>query len=136
MAALDHFCLILFALKDLARVSNRFGRTAGDDLLKQFALALRMRFPSAHLVTRCGPDEFAVITTANCGDAEARVRRIPRAALGPYKVNSGEPFIVAGIDVAIAVIEWDGAENSQALLARGYDFATRPDSSRPARSLQ
>jgi len=123
IAALDHFCLILFALKDLARVSNRFGRTAGDDLLKQFALALRMRFPSAHLVTRCGPDEFAVITTASCREAEARVQRIPRTALGPYKVNSGEPFVVAGIDAAIVVVQWDGAENSQALLARGYDFA-------------
>jgi GGDEF domain-containing protein len=136
MAALDHFCLILFALKDTTRVSNRFGRTAGDDLLKQFALALRMRFPSAHLVTRCGPDEFAVITTASCGEAEARIRRIPRAALGPYKVNSGEPFVVAGIDAAIVVVQWDGAENSQALLARGFDFATRPGSSHPARSLQ
>ena len=132
----DHFCLILFALRDRTRVSNRFGRTAGDDLLKQFALALRLRFPSAHLVTRCGPDEFAVITTASCGEAEARVQRIPRNALGPYKVNSGEPFVVAGIDAAIVVVEWDGAEDSQALLARGYDFATRPGSSHPAHSLQ
>jgi GGDEF domain-containing protein len=136
IAAMDHFCLILFALKDLHRVSNRFGRTAGDDLLKQFALALRLRFPSAHLVTRSGPDEFAVITTASCGEAEARVQRIPRTSLGPYKVNSGEPFVVAGIDAAIVVIEWNGAENSQALLARGYAFATRPGSSHPEHSLQ
>jgi diguanylate cyclase (GGDEF)-like protein len=128
IASLDQFCLILLALKDLTRVSNRFGRTAGDDLLKQFALALRMRFPSAHLVTRCGPDEFAVITTASCEEAEARIQRIPRTALGPYKVNSGEPFVVAGIDAAIVVVEWDGAENSRTLLARGYEFATRPGS--------
>jgi GGDEF domain-containing protein len=136
MASLDRFCLILFALKDLTRVSNRFGRNAGDELLKQFALALRMRFPSAHLVTRCGPDEFAVITTASCEETEARTRRIPRTALGPYKVNNGEPFVVAGIDAAIVVVEWDGAENGQALLARGYDLTTRPGSSHPAHSLQ
>jgi GGDEF domain-containing protein len=128
IAALDRFCLILFTLKDLTRVSNRFGRNAGDDLLKQFALALRMRFPSAHLVTRCGPDEFAVITTASCEEAEARIQRIPRSALGPYKVNSGQPFVVEGIDAAIVVVEWDGAENSGTLLARGYEFATRPGS--------
>jgi diguanylate cyclase (GGDEF)-like protein len=119
----DRFCLILIALNDLKRVKNRFGRAAGDDLLKQFALELRTLFPTAHLVTRCGEDEFAVIITTGFTEAKARVHRIRRTALGQYKVNSGAEFVVVGVDAAIGVVEWDGAENSQGLLDRGYGSA-------------
>jgi diguanylate cyclase (GGDEF)-like protein len=115
----DRFCLILIALKDLKRVRDRFGGIAADDLLKQFALELRTQFPTAHLVARSCEDEFAVIIVTSCTNAEATVNRIRRTALGKYKVKSGEHFVIARIDAAIGVVEWDGAENSRDLLARG-----------------
>jgi len=86
--------------------------------LNQFALELRTQFPAADLVARCGRDEFAVIITTSYRDAEARVHRIRRAALGEYKVKSAGQVVVVGIDAAIGVVEWNGAEDSQELLAR------------------
>lgn len=115
------FCLILIALNDLKRVNSQFGRAAGDDLLKQFALELRTQFPAADLVACCGGGEFAVIVTTGYRDAEARVRRIRRAALGEYKLKNAEQPVVVGIDAAIGLVEWDGAESSQSLLAHGDD---------------
>jgi len=119
--AADRFCLILIALRDLKRVIGQFGRIAGDDLLKQFALELRRQFPAADLVASCGGDEFAVIITTSYRDAEARLRRVRRAALGEYKLKDAEQLVVVGSGAAIGVVEWDGLENSQALLARGDD---------------
>jgi len=113
------FCLILIALNDLKRVNSQLGRIAGDDLLKQFALELRTQFPAADLVACCGGGEFAVIITTSYRDAEARVRRIRRAALGEYKLKNAEQSVVIGIDAAIGLVEWDGAETSQSLLAHG-----------------
>jgi diguanylate cyclase (GGDEF)-like protein len=114
----DRFCLIRIALSDLERVSNRFGRIAGDDLLKQFAIELRAQFPSAHLVARCGADEFAVIVAMSRTDAQAQVSGIRRTALGQYRVQKREQFLVVGIDATIRIVEWNGSENSRELLAR------------------
>jgi diguanylate cyclase (GGDEF)-like protein len=112
------FCLILIALKDLKQVDSRFGPIAGNELSNQFALELRSEFPSADLVARCGRDRFAVIITTSHRDAEARVHRIRRAALAGYNVKSAEQFVMVGIDAAIGVVEWNGAETSRQLLAR------------------
>ena len=114
-----HFCLILIALNDLKRVNSQLGRIAGDDLLRQFGLELRTQFPAADLVACCGGGEFAVIITTSYRDAEARVRRIRRAALGEYKLKNAEQSVVVGIGAAIGLVEWDGAETSQSLLAHG-----------------
>jgi diguanylate cyclase (GGDEF)-like protein len=112
------FSLIRIVLSDLGGVNIRFGELAVDDLLKQFALELRRQFPAADLVARCGEDEFAVIVPTSCEEAELRVHRIRRAALGDYKVKSAERFVVIGIDAAIGVVAWDGSESGQALLTR------------------
>jgi diguanylate cyclase (GGDEF)-like protein len=119
--AADRFCLIRIALNDLKEVNSRFGGIAGDDLIKQFALELRSQFPAADLVLRCAGDEFAVVIPTSCEDAEARIRRLRRVALGDYKVRGVAQSIVIGNDAAIGVVEWDGAENAQELLMRSRD---------------
>ena len=113
----DRFCLILIALNELKRVNSQFGRPAGDDLLKQFTLELRTQFPPPDQVARCGGEEFAVIVMSSYRDALARVHRIRHAALGEYKLRSGEAAVVVEVDASIGLVEWDGAESSEELLA-------------------
>jgi diguanylate cyclase (GGDEF)-like protein len=116
------FFLILIALSGLKRVNCRYGRNASDDLLKQFAIELRIQFPPADQVARCGGDQFAVITTTSHKEALVRVQRIRHAALGEYKVKSGGQFVVVGLYAAIGLVEWDGAENTETLLGRATTF--------------
>jgi diguanylate cyclase (GGDEF)-like protein len=99
-------------------VNSRFGRTAGDDLLQQFALELHALFPAAEQIGRCSGDEFAAIITTSYRDALASVNRLRHAALGEYKVNTGEQFVVVRIEAAIGLVEWDGAESGEELLNR------------------
>jgi diguanylate cyclase (GGDEF)-like protein len=112
------FCLILIGLNDLKEVDTRFGPMASNELSNQFALELRREFPSADLVARCGRDKFGVIITTSYRDAEARVHRIRRAALGEHEVKCAGQCVAVGIDAAIGLVEWNGAEDSGALLAR------------------
>jgi diguanylate cyclase (GGDEF)-like protein len=116
------FFLILIALNGLKRVNSRFGRNTSDELVKQFALELRIQFPTADQVTRCGGEQFAVVITTSRKDALARVQRIRHAALGEYKVKSGGQFVVVGLDAVIGLVGWDGAENSEILLSRATTF--------------
>jgi diguanylate cyclase len=114
----SRFCLILIDLNDFKTINDRFGHLAGDEVLKHFASKLRLQFPSADLVARWGGDEFAVIITSSQRDAEARVHRIRRSALGEIKVVVGRQSIEVAIDGSIGVAEWDGGESGQEMLAR------------------
>jgi len=116
--AAKRFCLILIDLNDFKAVNDRFGHLAGDEVLKYFAAKLRLQFPSADLVARWGGDEFAVIITSSQRDAEARVHRIRRSALGECKVDVGRQPIEVTIDGSIGVVEWDGSETGPEMLAR------------------
>jgi diguanylate cyclase len=118
----NRFCLILIDLNNFKEINDRYGHRAGDEVLKHFAQRLKRQFPSADLVARWGGDEFAIIITSNRRDAEARVHRIRRAALGDYTVNAGRQRFMVTIDASIGVAEWDGAEN-------GHDMLERADQS-------
>jgi len=112
------FCLILIDLNEFKAVNDQFGHLAGDEVLKHFAEKLRIQFPLADLVARWGGDEFAVVITTSLRDAEARIHRIRRSALGELRIKAGKQFISLNIDASIGVVEWDGAENGPELLAR------------------
>ena len=112
------FCLILIDLNDFKDVNDRLGHLAGDCVLKSFAGKLRGQFPSADLVARWGGDEFAVIINSGRTDAEARVDRIRRSAIGECLVKSGTESVSVTVEPSIGVVEWDGSENALELLAR------------------
>jgi diguanylate cyclase (GGDEF)-like protein len=112
------FCLILIDLNDFKEVNDRLGHLAGDYVLKSFAGKLRVQFPSADLVARWGGDEFAVIINSGWNDAEARVDRIRRSAIGECIINSGKESVSVTVEPSIGVVEWDGSETAPELLAR------------------
>jgi diguanylate cyclase len=116
--ARGRFCLILIDLNDFKRINDRLGHVAGDDVLKQFAVKLRVQFPSADLVARWGGDEFAVILSTSQKDADARIHRMRLSALGECKVNSGKQIVAVTVDASIGAVEWEGAEKGSELVAR------------------
>jgi diguanylate cyclase len=113
-----HFSLILIDLDGFKDINDRFGHIAGDEVLKHFGTRLQRQFPSADLVARWGGDEFAVIITSGLRDAESRVHRIRRTALGEYQVRFAKQAVTVAVDASIGVVEWDGNEDGPEMLAR------------------
>jgi diguanylate cyclase (GGDEF)-like protein len=113
-----HFSLILIDLDGFKDINDRFGHLAGDEVLKHFAARLQRQFPSADLVSRWGGDEFAVIITSGLRDAESRVHRIRRAALGQYQITIAKQAVMVAVDASIGVVEWDGSEDGPEMLTR------------------
>lgn len=62
--------LMLFDVRQLRDVNDRFGYTAGDEVLRSVADALRETTRSSDLVARLGVDEFAVLLS-DAGSNEA-----------------------------------------------------------------
>jgi diguanylate cyclase (GGDEF)-like protein len=116
--AAKNFCLILIDLNNFKGVNDRLGHLAGDQVLKDFAGKLQLQFPSADLVARWGGDEFAVIITCSHKDAQARVHRIRRSALGQSRVSVARQVVTVAVDASIGVVEWDGKEKGPEMLAR------------------
>ncbi|GFM29224.1 GGDEF domain-containing protein [Novosphingobium sp. PY1] len=53
--------LLLFDLDGFKKINDWWGHAAGDACLAAFAERLRRAFPQAHLISRIGGDEFAVL---------------------------------------------------------------------------
>jgi diguanylate cyclase (GGDEF)-like protein len=64
-------------MNNLKAVNDQYGHTAGDELIRQVAEALRNSFRAGDVIARIGGDEFAVILvqTSEAG-AKAAVNRL------------------------------------------------------------
>jgi diguanylate cyclase (GGDEF)-like protein len=77
--------LVLFDLNDFKQINDRFGHSAGDEVLKAFAGSLSKAVREADLAGRLGGDEFVMLLTeCDAAQAEAIVNRI---SPGEIKVN-------------------------------------------------
>ena len=69
--------LVLFDLNDFKQINDRFGHSAGDDVLKAFSGALSKAVREADLAARLGGDEFfMLLTECDAAQAETIVNRI------------------------------------------------------------
>ena len=111
---------VAVAITDLERfkaVNEAFGRQAGDELLKQFALRLSFDASDDGLVARLNDDHFAIampgIETASAATKLAQ-ERLTRWSSAPYSVGGQELRISARI--GLALFPDDGLEESRLLL--------------------
>lgn len=71
--------IVIVDLNNLKTVNDRFGHTAGDELIRQVAEALRNSFRAGDVIARIGGDEFAVILVQTSVEgAQAAVNRLQK----------------------------------------------------------
>jgi len=112
------FCLLLFDIRSLGSVNERFTEEAGDQVLKQFGARLAAQVRPRDIVARWGGDEFAVIFDCTARDADARAQQVAQWVSGRYPVRVREQDWKPEIDAAIAVIEYQPGEDEASFLAR------------------
>jgi diguanylate cyclase (GGDEF)-like protein len=108
--------VLVVDLNAFKSINDRFGQTAGDEVLRRTAERLARRVRSVDLVARTGGDEFVVISERVSGiDAAVDLaRRILAEVNRPIDVAGGSMSVDAAIGLALST---DGADDAHRLLA-------------------
>ena len=77
----DEVCLVLADLDDFKRVNDRYGHAVGDEVLKEFARALRATVRESDVAGRWGGEEFALVLPGTDAEGGARLAERARAAI-------------------------------------------------------
>jgi diguanylate cyclase (GGDEF)-like protein/PAS domain S-box-containing protein len=89
--------IVVADVDNLKTVNDKFGHSAGDELLRKVALQLRKSFRGDDIVARIGGDEFAVLLPQM--DEEATAAIVVRLRKGLENLN--DPTIRLSIGLAI-----------------------------------
>jgi diguanylate cyclase (GGDEF)-like protein len=106
-------CLVIADLDNFKRINDRFGHTAGDDVLVAFAQLLREQSRSVDAVARIGGEEFAIIMPESSVDHVLEYAERMRAAT-EARVRMQEETVTASFGIADAA---DCSYDSRALIA-------------------
>ncbi len=109
--------LILFDIDDFKLINDRWGHAAGDACLVNLAGHLRKVFVNAHLVSRIGGDEFAVLLPSSVSRTQTKVelQALIGSLLRPMQWNGY--LLTLKVSVGFAFAGKDGKYNPQTLFA-------------------
>jgi diguanylate cyclase (GGDEF)-like protein len=101
-------CLAMIDMDYFKQVNDRYGHTAGDSVLCEFAEIARTTFRVSDMVARIGGEEFAVILRGATIEQGSQVvqRLVDRLAATQMKTAAGTVCVT--ISSGIAVIDDDG----------------------------
>lgn len=119
------FSILIFDINDFKPINDRFGHIAGDDLLRQFAVELKLALRSSDLAGRWGGDEFIVVLDCASEQAEAQRNRVREWVVGEYTIRTGADSHRVTVSAAIGMAGWVRGENITETLKRADDAMYR-----------
>ncbi len=119
--------LVVADLDGLAEVNERYGRAAGDELLRAFADSLWRHLRPSDLAARIGDDEFAVLVTGPNADRAGELAHRLCAELGAAQVPAG------GTSAGFGVATYHRGESADELLAAAETALARAKAAGPGR---
>ena len=107
--------LILFDIDDFKQINDRWGHAAGDACLVNLAEHLRKAFVNAHLVSRIGGDEFAVLLPSWVSRTQTKIelQSLIGSLLRPIQWNGY--LLTLKVSVGFAFASKDGAYDPQTM---------------------
>ena len=108
--------VIYLDLDHFKQINDRLGHAAGDQILRQFAQAIR-EVIRLHVDSgfRLGGDEFAVVLPSSTANQAGEVL----FRLTTYCARRDSLLAVGTVAFSVGIVEFDGVEDAAALLARG-----------------
>jgi len=102
------FCVLILDLNQFKQVNDKYGHSAGDDLLKKFSRELENNVRSEDMVGRWGGDEFMIILGRDLAGAKPQIERIRQWVFGDYSLEAGTGKVPqkVRIDASIGVAQW------------------------------
>jgi two-component system cell cycle response regulator len=118
--------LLLIDVDFFKSINDRFGHTAGDEVLREFALRLRTNVRGIDLTCRYGGEEFVVAMPDTgkeiAGKVAERLRH--RIEAEPFQILGGTRNLDVTISIGIATRE-RAADDAQAMLKRADEALYR-----------
>lgn len=111
------FSVIFWDLNGFKSINDRYGHSAGDDLLQQVASEL-IAFRANEVVGRWGGDEFIVIVDGDQSAAERFVGRVEQWVAGSYTLNTAGSTQKVSVTLATGVASWRPGESVTDVLHR------------------
>jgi diguanylate cyclase (GGDEF)-like protein len=96
--------LVVADIERFGTINETFGRTAGDELLKQIAGRASQQVPDIHWLARTGADHFSSIIPdePELEGVARRIERLHRAVFGqPFQVGESELRVAARYGIAL-----------------------------------
>jgi diguanylate cyclase (GGDEF)-like protein len=84
----DEVCLVLADLDDFKQVNDRYGHPVGDEVLKEFAQALRQTVRESDVAARWGGEEFALVLPGTDAAGGARLAERARTMIESQVVQA------------------------------------------------
>ncbi|MDJ0916772.1 MAG: EAL domain-containing protein [Woeseiaceae bacterium] len=98
----DTHQLIYFDLDNLQLVNDKFGRNAGDEVIKRLAVLLEENLPQTAVLSRLGEDDFCILLThANSDQAMALASGV-RSSSDQLRYLQGDSSLQVTMSIGIA----------------------------------
>jgi diguanylate cyclase (GGDEF)-like protein len=108
-------CVVLADLDDFKAVNDRYGHAAGDEVLKEFAAALRETVRESDTAGRWGGEEFALVLSGTDMDGGIRMAERVRAAIEGREVRLAGGAAVS-VTASFGVAAYPGRRDPDGLL--------------------
>ncbi len=111
-------CVAILDLDDFKKVNDVYGHLAGDDVLKQFSMELKLACRSSDVIGRWGGDEFIILLDCDLHEAQAQTLRLQQWTCGDYTVQTQTGPLKLKVMASIGLAEHQPDETMKQLLAR------------------
>jgi len=107
-------------LDDFKRINDEYGHAAGDEVLKEFAAALRATVRESDAAGRWGGEEFALVLSGTDSEGGMRLAERARAAIAERRIPVGVGDIVS-VTASFGVASFPGSSDAGSLLQAADD---------------
>ena len=112
----DQVCVVIADLDDFKRVNDTYGHAVGDEVLKEFARALRSTVRESDVAGRWGGEEFVLVLTGTDTEGGARLAERARVAIESVTIQAPNGDAVS-VTASFGVAASSGAGGVDELLA-------------------
>ncbi len=112
------FCVVIIDLNDFKKINDLHGHLAGDELLRQIAIELRLASRAEDVVGRWGGDEFALVLDGNFTNTKIKVQRMRPWVFGNYELELPGSMLSVKVSASIGMAEWSPGETLLQVLSR------------------